>query len=211
MTLGNHEFNFGKDVFTSVLGQATFPLLQANVTDDGHMDWLPQISSPMWKRSRRYRCCHSWHRQPPHPQLRTAEQYPRFDLLRPDCQGTTTFDPLRPTNDVVIALTHIGFTENPASVEVDANVDTNLVATYRPGCRHRRAQPYQPCIRLWQPTSTCHSSSPMRMASRLLLPRPTATTTPWAKSVIGLRAQAGGNYEVVSQTGPYIKSALADR
>ncbi len=33
------------------------------------------------------------------------------------------------TNDVVIALTHIGFTENPASVEVDANVDTNLVAT----------------------------------------------------------------------------------
>ena len=35
MTLGNHEFNFGKDVFKSVLGQATFPLLQANVTDSG--------------------------------------------------------------------------------------------------------------------------------------------------------------------------------
>ena len=35
MTLGNHEFNFGKDVFTSVLGQATFPLLQANVSDSG--------------------------------------------------------------------------------------------------------------------------------------------------------------------------------
>ncbi|MCK7520517.1 MAG: hypothetical protein MZV64_23900 [Ignavibacteriales bacterium] len=29
---------------------------------------------------------------------------------------------------MVIALTHIGFTENPASVEVDANVDTNLAA-----------------------------------------------------------------------------------
>ncbi len=34
MTLGNHEFNFGSDVFTSVLEQATFPLLQANVTED---------------------------------------------------------------------------------------------------------------------------------------------------------------------------------
>ncbi len=29
---------------------------------------------------------------------------------------------------MVIALTHIGFTEDPKSVEVDKNVDTNLVA-----------------------------------------------------------------------------------
>jgi 2',3'-cyclic-nucleotide 2'-phosphodiesterase/3'-nucleotidase len=35
MTLGNHEFNYGKDVFVSILSQATFPILQANVTDDG--------------------------------------------------------------------------------------------------------------------------------------------------------------------------------
>ncbi len=35
MTIGNHEYNFGKDVFTSVLSQATFPILQANVADDG--------------------------------------------------------------------------------------------------------------------------------------------------------------------------------
>ena len=34
MTLGNHEFNFGSDVFKSVLGQATFPILQANVSED---------------------------------------------------------------------------------------------------------------------------------------------------------------------------------
>ena len=34
----------------------------------------------------------------------------------------------RPNNDVVIALTHIGFTTNPKSVEVDENVDTNLAA-----------------------------------------------------------------------------------
>ena len=35
MTLGNHEFNFGKDIFTSVLGDAFFPILQANIEDDG--------------------------------------------------------------------------------------------------------------------------------------------------------------------------------
>jgi 2',3'-cyclic-nucleotide 2'-phosphodiesterase (5'-nucleotidase family) len=33
MTLGNHEFNFGNDVFKGVLGQANFPILDADVTD----------------------------------------------------------------------------------------------------------------------------------------------------------------------------------
>ena len=35
MTLGNHEFNYGNYVFTGTMGQATFPILGANVTDDG--------------------------------------------------------------------------------------------------------------------------------------------------------------------------------
>jgi len=35
MTLGNHEFNFGSSIFKGVLGQATFPVLGANVTDTG--------------------------------------------------------------------------------------------------------------------------------------------------------------------------------
>ncbi len=35
MTLGNHEFNYGNYVFTGTLGQATFPILGANITDDG--------------------------------------------------------------------------------------------------------------------------------------------------------------------------------
>ncbi len=35
MTLGNHEFNFGSDIFKGVMRQATFPVLGANVTDDG--------------------------------------------------------------------------------------------------------------------------------------------------------------------------------
>ena len=35
MTLGNHEFNFGGYIFTGTLGQANFPLLQANLYDNG--------------------------------------------------------------------------------------------------------------------------------------------------------------------------------
>ena len=35
MDLGNHEFNFGSEIFKAVLGQADFPILGANVTDTG--------------------------------------------------------------------------------------------------------------------------------------------------------------------------------
>ena len=35
MTLGNHEFNFGPMTFATMLGQVDFPLLGANVEDDG--------------------------------------------------------------------------------------------------------------------------------------------------------------------------------
>ncbi len=44
-TLGNHEFNFGKDVFTSVLSQATFPVMQANLTDTGEYGIDPSRST----------------------------------------------------------------------------------------------------------------------------------------------------------------------
>ena len=109
---------------------------------------------------------------------------------------------LRPTNDVVIALTHIGFTENPASVEVDANVDTNLVAQTT-GLDaviggHSHTNPatgfgnykYLPTSSRWTRTAT-RSSSTM----------PTATTTPWVRSSSVCAPLGGGDYEVVSQTG----------
>ncbi len=67
----------------------------------------------------------------------TNHRVPNYELPS-NIPGLTFSDPiakaaelvpgLRAANDVVIALTHIGFTENPASVEVDANVDTNLAS-----------------------------------------------------------------------------------
>ncbi len=115
MTLGNHEFNFGKDVFTSVLGQATFPLLQANVTDDGSYGLAAANIQPYVEKT----VCGDIdvailgignHRIPNYelpsniPGLTFSDPIAKAQELSPCCA---------PTNDVVIALTHIGFTENP--------------------------------------------------------------------------------------------------
>ncbi|MBC8448177.1 MAG: 5'-nucleotidase C-terminal domain-containing protein [Chloroflexi bacterium] len=41
MTLGNHEFNFGRDTFATMLGQADFPILgSANLDDDGSYGFI---------------------------------------------------------------------------------------------------------------------------------------------------------------------------
>ncbi len=68
----------------------------------------------------------------------TNHRVPNYELPS-NIPGLTFSDPLikaqelstqlNPTNDVVIALTHIGFTEDPKSVEVDKNVDTNMAKT----------------------------------------------------------------------------------
>ena len=134
-TLGNHEFNFGRDIFTGVLGQATFPILagererRRRVRDRQRA----ALTSTVRREDRRPggdQGRDPGHQQPPRPQLRAAEQHPRPDLQRPAGQGAGAVEPAcGPTNDVVVALTHIGFTENPASVEVDNNVDTNMAMT----------------------------------------------------------------------------------
>ena len=40
MTIGNHEFNFGNETFATMLGQVDFPLLGANVEDDGRYGFI---------------------------------------------------------------------------------------------------------------------------------------------------------------------------
>ena len=62
------------------------------------------------------------------PNYELPSNIPGLTFSDPIAKTQQLSDLFRPTNDVLIALTHIGFTENPASVEVDANVDTNLVA-----------------------------------------------------------------------------------
>ena len=138
---------------------------------------------------------------------------PNYELPS-NIEGLTFSDPiakaqelstlLRPTNDVLIALTHIGFTENPTSVEVDANVDTNLVANVHGldalvgGHSHTNpatgfgAYKYLPSIVVDPDGKPVIVGQAYRYNNTL------------GEEVLGLRAKSGGGYEVVSSTGRFI-------
>ncbi len=131
MTLGNHEYNFGKDVFVSTLRDANFPMLQANIEDTGEygIDLVPVK---------------------PYEHLVVGPEAIKVDILGIGNHRVVNYElpsnipglifpnpietaaewaPVLDANsDLLIALTHIGFTEDPKSVEVDENVDTNLAA-----------------------------------------------------------------------------------
>ncbi len=216
MTLGNHEFNFGKDVFTSVLGQATFPLLQANLTDDGSYGLAAANIQPYVAKS----ICGDVdvailgignHRI---PNYELPSNIPGLTFSDPIVKTQELLALLRPTNDVVVALTHIGFTENPTSVEVDANVDTNLIdqtsgldalvgghSHTDPSWANRYGGLYKylPTIILdadGNPVITGHAYRYNNTLGEL---------------VLGLRDLGGGNYEVVTQTGRYLTVSMPPR
>jgi len=213
MTLGNHEFNFGSDVFTSVLEQATFPLLQANVTEDpadpyglAAANIQPYVLKTVGGDINVAILGIGNHRV---PNYELPSNIPGLVFTDPILKTQELSALLRPTNDVVIALTHIGFTENPASVEVDANVDTNLVAqtsgldavigshSHTNPATGFGAYKYLPSIVVdpdGKPVIVAHA---YRYNNTL------------GEVVIGLRSLGGGAYEVVSQTGRYLSVAMA--
>jgi 2',3'-cyclic-nucleotide 2'-phosphodiesterase/3'-nucleotidase len=207
MTLGNHEFNFGKDVFTSVLSQATFPLLQANVADSGAYglaaaNILPSVQKTVGLEGIKVAIMGIGNHRVPNYEL--ASNIPGLTFSDPIAKAQELSTLLRPTNDVVIALTHIGFTEDPKSVEVDANVDTNLAATTTGldaiigGHSHTNPQygygnyKYLPSIVADPNGKPVVINQAYRYNNTL------------GEVVMGLRAKAGGGYEVVSQTGRYL-------
>ncbi len=209
MVLGNHEFNFGSDVFTSVLGQATFPLLQANISDTGEYGLaaagvLPYVQKTVGGDIQVAILGIGNHRI---PNYELPSNIPGLTFTDPIAVAQTYATALAPTNDVVIALTHIGFTENPNSVEVDDKVDTNLAASTTNidavigGHSHTNpasgfgAYKYLPTIVADAEGNPVVINHAYRYNNTL------------GEVVMGLRADAPlalNNYEVVSQTGRYI-------
>ncbi len=138
------------------------------------------------------------------PNYELPSNIPGLTFSDPIAKTQELSDLLGPTNDVVIALTHIGFTENPASVEVDANVDTNLVATVTGldalvgGHSHTNpasgfgAYKYLPSIVVDPDGKPVIVGQAYRYNNTL------------GEEVLGLRPLGGGNYEVVSGTGRYL-------
>jgi len=207
MTLGNHEFNFGSDVFTSVLQQAAFPLLQANVAEDPADPYgltAANILSYVEKDLGDIDVAILGIGNHRVPNYELPSNIPGLTFSDPIAKAQELSALLRPTNDVVIALTHIGFTENPASVEVDANVDTNLVAQTSGldavigGHSHTNpatgfgAYKYLPSI------------VPDVDGNPVVVAQAYRYNNTLGEVSIGLRPLGDGNYEVVSQTGRYL-------
>ena len=213
MTVGNHEYNFGSEIFTSSLSQAEFPMLQANVVDDGSygIDQVPvepYVVKEVGPEGIKVAILGIGNHRVPNYEL--PSNIPGLSFPNPITTTQDFADLLKPQNDVLIALTHIGFTENPSSVEVDANVDTNLAATVT-GVdtiigSHSHTNPatgFGPYKYL--PTIVGNPDN-----SPVLINQAYRYNNTLGEVVMGLRELPGNRWEVVSNTGRYISIASAD-
>ena len=209
--LGNHEFNFGSQIFRT-LSQATFPILGANVSDTGAYGLAavgvePYVEKTVGSEGIKVAILGI-----------TNHRVPNYELPS-NIQGLTFSDPLvkaqelstllRPTNDVVIALTHIGFTEDPKSVEVDKNVDTNMAMT---------VTGLDAIVGSHSHTNPATGFGPYKFLPTIVADpddKPVVINQAYrynntlGELVLGLRAKSGGGYEVVSQTGRYLSVVMS--
>jgi 2',3'-cyclic-nucleotide 2'-phosphodiesterase / 3'-nucleotidase / 5'-nucleotidase len=211
MDLGNHEFNFGSEIFKT-LKQANFPILGANVSDTGaygleEVGVQPYITKTIGPEAIKVAILGITNHRVPNYEL--PSNIPGLSFSDPIAKAQELSNSLRSSNDVVIALTHIGFTEDPKSVEVDKNVDTNMAKTVT-GLdaiigSHSHTNPatgfgeykYLPSIVADPNDKPVIIGQAYRYNNTL------------GEVVLGLRAKSGGGYEVVSETGRYLTVASA--
>jgi 2',3'-cyclic-nucleotide 2'-phosphodiesterase (5'-nucleotidase family) len=132
--VGNHEYDFGPTVFKNVLGQADFPILGANVIDDGSYGLSAVPVVPFTSVSLP---------NPPGANIQVAilglgnhnvpdghlpGVIPGLTFTDPILAAQSLVPALTASNDAVVALTHIGFTEIPANSEIDGRNDARLAA-----------------------------------------------------------------------------------
>jgi 2',3'-cyclic-nucleotide 2'-phosphodiesterase (5'-nucleotidase family) len=212
MTLGNHEYDFGKEVFKSVLAQATFPILQANVSDTGAyglstVPAAPFLVKTVGPENVTVAVLGIGNHRVPNYQL--PSNIPGLTFTDPLVSAQGLANTLRPTSDIVVALSHIGFTENPKSVEVDNKVDTNMAALVSGldaivgGHSHTNpASPEAPYKFL--PTIVGGPGN-----TPVLINQAYRYNNTLGEVVIGVRPKGGGGYEVVSRTGQYITVTMS--
>jgi 2',3'-cyclic-nucleotide 2'-phosphodiesterase (5'-nucleotidase family) len=218
MTLGNHEFNYGSAVFKGILGQATFPVLGANVTDTGAYGLSaaqggagvkPYIEKTVGAEGIKVGIIGITNHRVPNYEL--PSNIPGLTFSDPIAKAQVEATLLKSRDDAVVALTHIGFTENAASVEVDANVDTNMAAQVT-GLdaivgSHSHTDPSK---------QTAASGAYKYLPAIVAGPgnTPVAVTQAYrynnylGEVVLGMRAKAGGGYEVVTRAGRYLTVSL---
>ena len=210
MTLGNHEFNFGSAIFKAVMGQATFPVLGANVADSGAYGLAdvgvePYVEKTLGAEGIKVAILGITNHRVPNYEL--PSNIPGLTFSDPLAKAQELSTALRGSNDALVALTHIGFTENAASVEVDKNVDTNMAKTVT-GLdaivgSHSHTDPSKQTA-----ASGDYKYLPTIVAgpdgSRVVINQAYRYNNTLGEVVLGMRAKAGGGYEVVSNTGRYL-------
>jgi 2',3'-cyclic-nucleotide 2'-phosphodiesterase (5'-nucleotidase family) len=212
MTLGEHEFNFGNEVFKNVLSQANFPLLQANVSDSGAYgletaNILSSTTKTLGTENIKVAIIGIGNHRVPFYEL--PSNILGLTFSDPLAKAQELSDSLRSSSDVVIALSHIGFTENPDSIEVDENIDTKMAATVT-GIDaiiggHSHTNPatgfgdykYLPSIVADPDGISVIINQAYRYNNTL------------GEVVLGLKSKPGGGYAVVSQTGRYLPVSLS--
>ena len=215
MDLGNHEFNFGSAIFKAVLGQATFPILGANVTDTDTGNGLyglaavgvkPYIEKTVGLEKIKVAILGITNHRVPNYEL--PSNIPGLAFSDPLAKAQQLATALRPTSDAVVALTHIGFTEDPKSVEVDTNVDTNMAAQVT-GLdaiigSHSHTNPatgfgdykYLPTIVDGPGNTPVIINQAYRYNNTL------------GEVFLGFRPKTGGGYELVSRAGQYLSVTM---
>ena len=220
MTLGNHEFNFGSTIFDGIFKLAQFPLLGANLTDSGAYGLntvgpngegvLPDITKTMTGTN-----CNGVKvavlglTNPRVPNYELPSNIVGLTFSSPIDTAIADVPALRASNDVVIALTHIGFTSDPNSVSYDPWVDTNLAA---------QVKGIDAIIGAHSHTNPASPDAPYKFLPTILGNPdgdPVLVTQAYrynntlGEVVIGVRAKAGGGYEVVSQAGQYLTVTMS--
>ena len=213
MVPGNHEFNFGRQVFTSTLKDANYPIIQANVSDDGQYGIAEVGVEPYTEVTLdgiNVAILGIGNHRVPNYEL--PSNIPGLTFSNPIATAQALAPGLKDTNDAVIALTHIGFTGNPSSVEVDENVDTELAAQTTGidaiigGHSHTDpskatsasgAYKYLPAI-VGAPDNT-----------PVIINQSYRYNTYLGEVVLGLKPKAGGGYEVVTRAGRAISVPIA--
>ena len=212
MTLGNHEFNFGSEIFKAVMGEAEFPVLQANIYESSATPYglatvgvQPYTIKSVGPEGIDVAILGIGNHRIPNYEL--PSNIPGLGFLNPVSTASYYAPALANYYDAVVALTHIGFTENPSSVEVDTNVDTYL-ATQAAGIDaiiggHSHTDPSK---------QTDYSGIYKYLPTVLPGPNkaPVLVTTAYRYNntlgvvVLGMRSNGAGGYEVASRAGKYL-------
>ena len=209
-TLGNHEFNFGSTVFQTTLSQANMPVMQANLSDDGQygldaVPVVPYVEKSVGAEGIKVAILGIGNHRVPNYEL--PSNIPGLTFTDPLVKAQELSDDLRGSNDVLLALTHIGFTENPSSVEVDKNVDTTMAAETT-GLDlivggHSHTDPSKQTA-----ASGTYKYLPAIVAgpgnTPVIVTQAYRYNTYLGEVFLGMRPKAGGGYEVVSRAGQYL-------